>query len=1279
MVKVANVSAGSIGPCGTMLGVFPARLMFALARFSLVVLCFEMSMGMAYAEPALSGITSADQSLFVKGTKARLMLEAKGLCPGERRPLAIILKDEAGKEVGSISNGGIVADARGCWRGEFPLRTDFLGFRRVCVSSDDLTLPKCGSRPTGCLTYAVLTDWNDRPKIAEEECFFGLQGGDYGKWVGAHWLYSRSNPQTDSEKSKACQTRLLTDEFPIYGTIAAEYRFVRPFMTKEAVDYFDLREKDAPRMPFSIPEGDAEGERLLRESIMTYAKAARTSRPGQRIYEYSTECDINSPDPETMVRSMRVVYDAIHAADPEALVCAAGVSTVKKIDYMRRLFDLGIASSMDGFNLHPYTDYPPERSGFVESLRSMIRLVRECKGPDTPLIATEQGYAAPFEKEVMQMEGNVRVALILLGEGFMRHLAFWGYDFGNDHFDSFDGDYGYNYNLELMTKRWGGDSTSPRPTLPAMSAACLFLDGKRPVTVLEELGDTALGYAYADKEDKCVLALWDYGGAPHETMVDVGRDEIDVADIMGNVRREKTRDGVLPLMLTGSPCYVLDPNPALWGRNGSMKAQLARLREQRRQREEAARQVEIRAILPQFFGACPGMKVEVENRTSHACAYSVETRIPGVPEARRSARISLPARGKDWVLVPFASGVEFDPSVLREMTVTVKGDDGYRATHSEKVNFLCAEEVPAAVGANGDFLAWSRPRRFRWPVEKDGPKVWMALGWNANSLLVETVVSDNIFTNCWTGFDTWRGDSVQLGFARAALKKSTGNFQTDMQEVAKSEITLAMTKDGPRAYRTETFDPARFPSDIKGSGEIPASELPLEIRHATNGTEIVTRYRAAVPWRFLNIRQPTVGQVVRLAAFANDNDTGKGMSKPTRWFELKTGAPEGFAFVTLGRNDCGNSACETGSAVREIGQSQKPGTPPVEWTDCAWCVADEEHNVYLPGGWRIPRNSREAEKCASPFGAEDTLVSDGCGHIWFWNCRSGVFGEVRKDGKGLRRGKTLFTTKNWENFCFFVAPPGLATGFAAKAKFGALVRYRSEIRGYDADGRDLGVLFDCAAAGLKAPYCAAFEPQTGDLLVSNEWPDRHVHRFTADRREVLAGVWPYPIEALVIDSVDGRDIYLSGRATERVGKTLMGPRRFSFGQYATETHALADGGDGWWLATTQGAQHYLKSDPSRCDRRIGGVAAADRVAIKDGKVLVADGKRLFMTWLDAEPDEIFCSDERSKADEKTMPENLSDESGRWRAEYDPARKSIKLLERQGCTGQAGLKSKQQTN
>lgn len=1211
------------------------------------------------AEPVLTGTTSARQSLFVRGSEATMRLEAKGLQPAERRPLSIVLKDAYGRQVGEIENAGIIADAAGNWQGEFPLRTDLLGFWRVCVSSGELTLPKMGSRPAGCLTYAVLADWRDRPQLDERECFFGLQGGRFNQWVGAHWQYSASNPSPDLKASQAAERKRREAEFPVYGTLSMEYRFVEPFLSAEAKAYFQARKKDA-RMNFSFPEGDAAGERYFREGVAAFARAAKASRPGQRIYEICLECELISPDIETTLRCFKAAHAALHEADPEGMLFGACVSNVRgpALDYLRRLFDLGLAPYIDGFDIHPYTAYPPDRHGFVENIRSFVRLVRERKGQDVMMISTEQGFAAPFDQEVLQMEGNVRVALMLLGEGFSRHLAFWGYDFGNDHFDCFDGDYGLNYNLELKTNRWNG-TTSPRPSLCALSAACLYLDGKRPVTPLEGLGETALGYAYADRDNRCVLALWDYGGEPREVIVPVGRPEIEVADVMGNKTRQPTKDGMLTLKLTGAPCYVLDPDPQLWGSAGTMRELIAREREAQRRKAEAARRAEVLSVLPTFESGETGVRVQVRNRLSDTNTFVVSSRIYGLPEARRAIEVTLPPHGESWVALGFGGMLSLNPSEKIPVEIEVAQADEYRLTQTEKLNFFCAEPLAEDVGVKGDFSSWQSPCRFRWPVENGEQDVRMALGWNERSLLVDLEVADDVFYNQKIGFDTWRGDSIQLGLAKAALTGTTGNYQTDILETALSEITLALTTNGPSAYRTITYDPVRFPSDVKGRGEIPSDQMPCQIQVTTNATGLVIRYQTAIPWEFLNITRPHSGLVFRLAAFANDNDGKTAMSRPTRWFELKESAPQGFAYVTLGAKTSPGESCSLHTrAAREIGQSQSPGTPPIEWTSCAWCVSDKDHNVYLPGGWRIRAGERTAEKCEDTVGGE--MFSDGCGNIWSRRRETGEVFSVIVDEQGLHCGEKVFTTAKGVPMVVFAARPELTAGFGARARFGALVPYRGRIEGYDESGRRVGTLVDCNELGIKKVVSATFHPRTGELLVGTEWPDRHVHCIGADGKEISTGVWPYPALALGINAV-GTNVYFCGGVAERLGNSLMASKRFTFGQYALEARMLADGGDGWWLATTQGAQHYLKTNPTVCDRRIGGVAQADRLGLRDGKILVAAGKRLMSFWLDATADETPCCTERPRVDEKTFPKGLSAETDKWRVEFDDTRKAIRVV------------------
>ena len=1208
-------------------------------------------------EPCLVGRTSSPQSVFKIGEHAEVLIEASGLKPGEKRDLSIVLKDERGRQVGICKNDGISADGRGCWSGAFTVPTDRLGFRRVCVSSGSLTLPKCGSRPKGCLTFAVVPDPVKRPKISETDAFFGLQGRGFCHWTGAHHLFSASTPSTNNEANIRRTCSLQSQDVPVYGTIAAEYRFIKPFMTKEAARYFAGRAKTAKRLPFSFAEGDAEGERMFRETTRAFAAAARASRPGRRIYEYAQECDIHSPDAETTIRCQKAFYEEVHAADPEAVVVAAGVSNVSrpKQSYMQRLFELGIADSMDAFSIHPYTPYPPERNDFISNIRAFTGLVRKYKGVNTQMFATEGGFAAAAADEVLQMEGNIRVALILLGEGYSMHLMFWTRDFGNDDYTWFDGDYGLNYNLELKKNRYS-NSTSPRPVLPALAAATLMVDGMRPVTSIENLGPTSFGYAYADSRDRCTIALWDYGNEPRETVLPVGRESIDVADIMGNVTRRKAPGGKLSLTLTGAPVYVLNPDPSLWGTKGTMRRKMIEEREERRRREEAACRAKIVSVSPTFSGGRSGVRVEVENMTPSNLVCRILLRIRGIPEARKSAELSLSPRAKGISEIIFAPGVKIDPSETKNVEVSVACADGYRASGTYGMNFLCAHRVSEAVGRNGCFTEWTAPDWFEWPMEAgtEAEGVRMALGWNSRYLFADIEVQDNLFNNMRTGFMTWSGDSVQIGLAKAALSQSSGNYLSDLQEEAMSEITFAMTTNGPSAYRTVTFDPERFPSDMKGGGEISRSDLPIEIDVHTNVERVVVRYRAAIPWRFMNIDKPFEGLVVRMGAYSNDRDASRASTalKCRKWFALKD--PKNFAYVVLSGKNLDDRP--TARLMREIGQSQPLGEKPVRWTACEWCVDDADRNVYLPDGWRIRRGMRHPEKCIDEVPGRK--FSNGRGRIWSWDIRTGRLVEVRITKQGLQYGTEVLRTKPWQD-CRFFAAPSKGGGWTKSAAFGMLNRREGVIEGFRSDGTPMGILLDCRAAGISNALDAAFHPLNGDLLVSDGWPRRQVRRFDVRGIEVASGVWPhqmqFPATATGIGLI-GEDVYFCGYVVERMSESALPLSKFRFDCTHAEVTSMADGGDGWWFATSNGALYFRKSDPSRCDTRIGGVAKPAKLWIADGRVKARIGGRVYSFWID----DLSCEAPVSTGFPERRPPDPdpSAEDGGWNISYDSARAAI---------------------
>ena len=211
------------------------------------------------------------------------------------------------------------------------------------------------------------------------------------------------------------------------------------------------------------------------------------------------------------------------------------------------------------------------------------------------------------------------------------------------------------------------------------------------------------------------------------------------------------------------------------------------------------------------------------------------------------------------------------------------------------------------------------------------------------------------------------------------------------------------------------------------------------------------------------------------------------------------------------------------------------------------------------------------------------------------------------------------------------------------------------IHGFKADGTSVGMLLDCRAAGLTNVLCAAFHPTCGDLLVSVGWPQRRVHRFTPDGGEVMTGLWPYPLAFPVTVTGFGTqdvDLFLCGSVVEREPMSLKAEERFRFDC----THGDVTG---WWFATSNGALHFRKDAPSRCDARVGGVAKPSRISVGEGRVSAEIGNRVYAFWMDDRGGDLPSS---SWLEPKTaLPPDAKAESDEWKVEYDASRFAIRAV------------------
>jgi hypothetical protein len=827
------------------------------------------------AEALKAELSNPENACFRRGEPVRMTLFAEGFAPGVEAMGDIVVLDAWNRDI-ERHTLRFTPDETGSWRGEFLLPSDRYGFRRVRVSTASGTkLTRRGSCPAGCITYAVLHSPGERRPIAEEDCFFGLFRDCCGvsRWLGMHHIYGHGSPTPRGRQPPA-------DGWDEYGTvIPGDSRYLNRFATEE--ERATLKSEFEDRREAFVACRTEEGRRHYASALTRFAAAGREQYPHRRFYEPFLEPELYAK-PEEIVAAAEIAHKAIHAGDPDAIVSLPDVCTVTDISTHKKLFALGIGRFMDAFALHPYSPYPPEPSGFLRNIRLLAQMADEAAGRKLIKIATEAGFAAPADKELAQMNGLVRKQLILLGEGWDFSYVFYAHDYANDHGDWHDGDYGVFYNLDMeipppgkkpsAESRWHLAHVAPRPAAAALSAASWYLDGYRPVARFDDIGGTALGYAYErrgappEPTPSVVLALWDYGTGC-EVEISVGREEIVVADIMGEERVVPAPGGVLRLSLGESPQYILDP------------------------------------VLPE--------------------------REPPVRRMSKGDDPATTASGQQQERPAFAKARHFD---------------------TDHVWPIDADTSPDAVAAPG----------------VDG--VRLVFGWNERYLAVEAVVDDDVFLQRFTGWDTWKDDSLQIALAGNVLRVGTANFLHDFRTEAYTENTIALTPDGPAIHRTVTWDDETLPAgrgadaviapkdaprtvEILDTNEPPAPSdhgeekqprdrrnpeaeqrasqtlgsmaenqesprpvptpdakpMPLPPGFAetpgskiTAGGTVRIRYRAAFPWRFLGRETPPApGESVWFAACVNDRDTPDGPLSQRHVFDFKAAAPKGFGRILL--------------------------------------------------------------------------------------------------------------------------------------------------------------------------------------------------------------------------------------------------------------------------------------------------------------------------------------------------------------------------------------------
>ena len=318
--------------------------------------------------------------------------------------------------------------------------------------------------------------------------------------------------------------------------------------------------------------------------------------------------------------------------------------------------------------------------------------------------------------------------------------------------------------------------------------------------------------------------------------------------------------------------------------------------------------VRIRTVSRTFDDGAPGLGVTLENMTDTVRTGVLEMRVTGVPEARNQMEVTMAPRTVRRVRLVCGTWRP-DPFRMFPCTVSFTAANGYRTVCEKQVNFLSAAHVPGA-GENSDFSAWKEPawcvpprrikRKPEYTADARDLAVKMAAGWNEKYFLMAFEVTDDEACPPARGdWWSWRGDAVQVAFAKNVLEKPTDNAWADALDQAMTENTVALTPDGPMMTRTVSYDPQRFPCDLNGPA-CRVSDAPVEVTKTTlPDGRVRYLYRLAFPWKYMNRQTAKAGETVYFAAAVNDLDRDQPDLSALSVFEMKELAPRGFGAAYL--------------------------------------------------------------------------------------------------------------------------------------------------------------------------------------------------------------------------------------------------------------------------------------------------------------------------------------------------------------------------------------------
>lgn len=278
-------------------------------------------------------------------------------------------------------------------------------------------------------------------------------------------------------------------------------------------------------------------------------------------YELWNEYNLNNTRYGTSyadyVEMAKAVYPVVKEINPDAklYVLATGNNATVR-EYVEECFKLGIGDYCDGVSIHPYNiTEAPDTEGALSDVDDIIALMQKYGLSDKELIFSEYGWSSTLKYANEELQANYTIQ---------------GAAINQDKVDKI-----YWYNLQEKTVagmtdqelhfgfvRGWKDTEIPyeaKPVLLAFSNYNRLMTGSEKIGEIPHSDENATLHMFKNQNGGNTIIAWSREGNIR-TALNLGVDTITLCDRYGNETELATRDGVLDILLTPEPVYLIGDN-----------------------------------------------------------------------------------------------------------------------------------------------------------------------------------------------------------------------------------------------------------------------------------------------------------------------------------------------------------------------------------------------------------------------------------------------------------------------------------------------------------------------------------------------------------------------------------------------------------------------------------------------------------------------------------------------------------------------------------------------